>query len=101
MVSAVASNPFPVLPIEVLISPVPRIIWIELSSKCPFDCIFCSRRTLHGDGEFMEMGLYRELLASLRDPDVIRLNYSGESIHHPDVMEAISLASRTGAFWSW
>jgi radical SAM protein with 4Fe4S-binding SPASM domain len=96
--SVAASNPFTVLPIETLTSPVPRILWIELSSKCPFDCIFCSRKTLHGDGKFMEMSLYRELLASLRDPEIIRLNYSGESIHHPDLMEAISLASATGAF---
>lgn len=96
--SATPSNPFPVLPIEVLTLPVPRILWIELSSKCPFDCIFCSRKTLHGNGEFMEMGLYRELIQGLRDPEIIRLNYSGESIHHPDLMEAISLASGAGAF---
>jgi hypothetical protein len=22
----------------------PRILWLELTSKCPFDCIFCSRQ---------------------------------------------------------
>ena len=64
--SSIGSNPFSVLPVEVLTSPVPRILWMELSSKCPFDCIFCSRKTLHGNGEFMEMSLYRQLLRSLQ-----------------------------------
>ena len=22
--------------------PLPRVLWIELTSRCPFDCVFCS-----------------------------------------------------------
>jgi MoaA/NifB/PqqE/SkfB family radical SAM enzyme len=73
------------------------VLWIELSSKCPFDCVFCSRRLRHGAGVHMDMGLFSRIIADLDAPEIIRLNYSGESTHHPDLIEAIELASSTGA----
>ncbi len=76
---------------------LPRTIWIELTSKCPFDCIFCSRKHERGTGEHMEFGLYESLIGQLESPEVIRLNYSGESLHYPRLAEAIGLARRTGA----
>ena len=30
---------------------LPRILWIELTSRCPFDCVFCSRAILRGAGQ--------------------------------------------------
>ncbi len=83
---------------DAIATPAPRILWIELTSKCPFDCTFCSRRTVRGDGEHMDLALYRRLLADLDAPEIIRLNYSGESAHYPHLLEAIALAKRTGAF---
>jgi MoaA/NifB/PqqE/SkfB family radical SAM enzyme len=80
-----------------LFAPQPRSLWIELTSKCPFDCVFCSRKLLRGAGVHMDMRLYRRMLAELEAPEMIRLNYSGESTHHPQVMEAIRLAVATGA----
>ncbi len=61
-------------------APCPRVLWIELTSKCP-----------------MDMALYRRIVGELEAPEIIRLNYSGESTHHPHVIEAISRAARTGA----
>ncbi|HSB13923.1 MAG TPA: glycosyltransferase [Bryobacteraceae bacterium] len=75
----------------------PRVLWIELTSRCPFECIFCSRKTLRGAGRHMDFGLCRRILDQLRNPEVIRLNYSGESIHYPRLAEAIELAHATGA----
>lgn len=76
---------------------LPTEYWIELTSKCPFDCVFCSRAMLRGKGEHMDFQLYKSLIAQMRDPALIRLNYSGESIHYPDLSEAIALAKATGA----
>ncbi len=89
---------FPPLPIAALTCPTPRILWIELTSKCPFDCVFCSRKTLRGAGEHMDFDLYRSLIESLEEPEIIRLNYSGESAHYPYLIEAIELAHQRGAF---
>jgi radical SAM protein with 4Fe4S-binding SPASM domain len=83
---------------ELLTEPLPSILWIELTSTCPFDCIFCSRKLRRGNGEHMPFPLYRSLIEQLRDPRIIRLNYSGESIHYPFLVEAIELAGSTGAF---
>jgi Radical SAM superfamily. len=75
----------------------PRVLWIELTSKCPFNCVFCSRRLRHGNGVHMEMRLFERIIGELTEPEIIRLNYSGESTHHPGIIKAIRLASATGA----
>jgi radical SAM protein with 4Fe4S-binding SPASM domain len=78
-------------------APVPSTLWIELTSKCPFSCVFCSRRIRRGAGEHMDFSLLESLLADLENPECIRLNYSGESMHYPRLPEAIRLAKQTGA----
>ena len=35
---------------EFLAARTPRTLWVELTSKCPFDCIFCSRKMRRGAG---------------------------------------------------
>jgi hypothetical protein len=35
---------------DFLAARTPRILWVELTSKCPFDCIFCSRQLRRGAG---------------------------------------------------
>jgi len=82
---------------DLLTEPLPSRLWIELTSKCPFDCVFCSRRLRRGEGEHMDFALYRSLLGQLQFPEVICLNYSGESVHYPRLAEAIALARNTGA----
>jgi len=82
---------------EYLTAPTPKILWIELTSKCPFDCIFCTRRVRFGAGRHLDFDLFRRVIDDLDSPDFIGLNYSGESIHYPRLVEAIQLAASTGA----
>ncbi len=77
--------------------PLPRIAWIELTSKCPVDCVFCSRKAVRGTGEHMSFELYTRLLRELERPLVLRLSYSGESGHYPRLIEALDAAKGTGA----
>ena len=76
---------------------LPTVAWIELTSRCPYDCIFCSRKLLRGNGLHMDFPIYRGLIESLQKPEIIRLNYSGESVHYPHLIEAVRLAAGTGA----
>ena len=78
-------------------TPTPKTLWIELTSKCPFDCVFCTRKSRFGTGRNLDFDIYKRLIAELDSPDFIGLNYSGESIHYPHLQEAIELAVRTGA----
>ena len=80
-----------------LVDCYPRVIWIELTSKCPFTCLFCSRQHERGSGMHMDFDVYRRLVSQLYRPEIIRLNYSGESMHYPQLTEAIRLARATGA----
>ena len=75
----------------------PRKVWVELTSKCPVDCIFCSRRTLRGAGEHMPYGVFESLAGQISDPRMFCLNYSGESTVYPEIVPAIRLARATGA----
>ena len=76
----------------------PRTLWIELTSKCPFDCVFCSRKTRRGSGEHLPFPVYETLVRQLVDPRTLVLNYSGESTVYPGLIPAIQLARSAGAF---
>lgn len=73
------------------------MVWIELTSRCPLRCVFCSRETLRGAGEDMDFVLFEALVASLDRPEIIRLNYSGESGNYPRLIEAIGKAKSSSA----
>jgi MoaA/NifB/PqqE/SkfB family radical SAM enzyme len=75
----------------------PRILWVELTSKCPLDCVFCSRKTRRGAGEHMPYALFEALVRQVSDPRTLLLNYSGESTVYPELIPAIRLARSTGA----
>lgn len=77
--------------------PLPRILWIELTSRCPFDCVFCTRASLRGAGEHLDFALYQRLIGELVQPQIVRLNYAGESGHYPRLAEAVALAAASGA----
>jgi radical SAM protein with 4Fe4S-binding SPASM domain len=80
-----------------LASALPGILWVELTSKCPFDCVFCSRQLRRGTGQHLDFRLFQSLMGQLDHPEIIRLNYSGESTHYPHLEEAVRLAKSTGA----
>jgi len=77
---------------------VPKMLWIELTSKCPFDCVFCTRRVRFGTGQNLSFDVFERVIAELDAPDFIGLNYSGESMYYPRLLDAIALAKSTGAF---
>lgn len=75
----------------------PRILWVELTSKCPLDCVFCSRRLRRGAGSHLPFAVFDSLVGALEDPRKIMLNYSGESTVYPDLVAAIRRVRAAGA----
>jgi len=76
----------------------PRTLSVELTSKRPFDCVFCSRQLRRGAGQHLPFDVYTSLLDSLVDPRKFILNYSGESTVYPDLIAAIERTRSSGAF---
>jgi hypothetical protein len=76
---------------------MPKVLWLELTSKCLYDCIFCTRKSRFGSGRHLDFEIYKSLIGELEFPEFIGLNYSGESILYPDLIEAIKTANSTGA----
>jgi radical SAM protein with 4Fe4S-binding SPASM domain len=75
----------------------PRILWVELTSKCPLDCVFCSRQLRRGAGTHLPLAVFDSLVAALEDPRKFILNYSGESTVYPDLIAAIRRVRAAGA----
>ncbi len=84
--------------IDRITTPVPKVLWVELTSKCPFRCIFCTREVRWGTGQNLDFEVYRTLIEQLEEPEFIGLNYSGESIHYQHLIDVIELACSTGAY---
>jgi radical SAM protein with 4Fe4S-binding SPASM domain len=80
------------------VSQSPGILWVELTSKCPVDCVFCSRQARRGAGAHLPFTLYSALLDDLVEPRKFILNYSGESTVYPDLIPAIRRARASGAW---
>jgi GT2 family glycosyltransferase/MoaA/NifB/PqqE/SkfB family radical SAM enzyme len=72
-------------------------VWVELTSKCPFDCIFCSRKSRRGVGDHLPFSIFESLVRQVQNPRKFLLNYSGESTVYPHLIAAIQLARSTGA----
>ncbi len=83
--------------IDLWTSRLPTRFWVELTSTCPYRCRFCSRHRRFGAGRHLDYDLYRRFLDQLKNPEIIRLNYSGESLAYPRLREAIESAAATGA----
>ena len=98
MVIAAAGAPAMASVPELLAARTPRTLWVELTSKCPFDCIFCSRSMRRGAGQHLPFDVFAALVGSLADPRRLVLNYSGESTVYPDLIPAIQCARAAGAF---
>jgi MoaA/NifB/PqqE/SkfB family radical SAM enzyme len=78
-------------------SSMPTVLWVELTSTCLNDCVFCTRRERFGAGRHMDYVLYEKLIAELDEPDAIWLSHFGEPLYYPRLLDAISLAVKTGA----
>ena len=79
------------------LAPLPAEAAIELTSKCPFDCVFCTRTETRGAGQNMDYATFESVIRQLGKPSRIYLNAVGESVHYPRLGDAIRLAKSTGA----
>jgi MoaA/NifB/PqqE/SkfB family radical SAM enzyme len=61
---------------EFVTTNTPKVLWIELTSKCPFDCVFCTRKVRFGAGRNLDFEIFKRVIGELEEPDFIGLNYS-------------------------
>ena len=78
----------------------PVRLWVELTSHCNYRCIMCPNKDLNKtDKGYMDMALYTKIVdeASPHISD-INLAHRGESLLHPQVIEAIAYAKKKGLY---
>lgn len=79
---------------------LPIRLWVELTSHCNFRCIMCPNKDLSKqDKGFMDMALFQKIIDEARDFAFdINLAHRGESLLHPDIVEAARAARAAGLF---
>ena len=65
-----------------LVAPEPRGLWIELAPN---------------PGQTMDAALFRKILEQVERPEIVRLEYAGESSQYPRLLGAIDQAHSAGA----
>jgi len=79
---------------------MPVRLWVELTSFCNYRCIMCPNKDLEKEGKgFMDLALYRKIVDESKDfVFEINLAHRGESLMHPNLIEAISYAAKNRIF---
>ncbi|MBD3216131.1 MAG: radical SAM protein [Candidatus Lokiarchaeota archaeon] len=74
-----------------------RELLIELTDKCPFNCIYCSSDSNFLKDKFIKLTHLQEVISQAKfcDFDVIQLS-GGEPFLHPDIEEIIDLILNNG-----
>lgn len=64
----------------------PKRITIELTNKCNLDCVFCPRRFMESEIDFMDKELFCKIIDELQSyPETVIVPFfRGESLLHPD-----------------
>jgi len=78
----------------------PIRLWVELTSFCNYRCIMCPNKDLKKqDKGYMDMDLYRKIVDQAA-PHVFDINlaHRGESLLHPEIIEAVSYAKKRGLY---
>ena len=79
---------------------MPIRLWVELTNFCNFNCIMCPNKDLKKkDKGYMDMDLYRKIVDEAREFIFdINLAHRGESLLHPEIVEAIKYAKQSKIF---
>lgn len=78
----------------------PVRLWVEMTSHCNYRCVMCPNKDLtRTDKGYMDMGLYKKIVDEA-SPFVFDINlaHRGESLLHPQIIEAIAYAKKKGMF---
>jgi radical SAM protein with 4Fe4S-binding SPASM domain len=79
----------------------PREVFIEPTNHCNLSCVMCPQsRGLKRKKGYMDMELYKKVIAEIKDFNLRRLNLfmSGESVLHPRLVEMIKIAKETDIY---
>lgn len=87
-----------------IVAPFPLNVDIEVSSHCQIKCTHCFRQHMDiGENQFMDFALYKSIVEECGRHGLFTLKFSmrGEPLLHPDIVEMVSLAKRSGIREVW
>ncbi len=91
------------LPLNMIVSDFPIHLDIEVTSFCNLACPFCPRTIQLKEGTFpsvkhIDLNLYKKLIKEGAEKGLasVKLNYLGEPLMHPDIIEIIRFTKEQG-----
>jgi len=78
----------------------PHIEQIELTNACPYNCLMCPRpRNMTRPIGFMDLNLFQDICEQIAPyQKFLSLHHFGESLLHPQLPEAVSIAASFGLY---
>ena len=78
----------------------PVRLWVELTSLCNYRCIMCPNKDMNKEAHgYMDFALYKKIIDEAADFAFdVNLAHRGESLLHPQIVEAILYAKSKGLF---
>ena len=78
----------------------PVRLWVELTSFCNYRCIMCPNKDLKKEDKgYMDFDLYKKIVDEAQDFAFdINLAHRGESLLHPQLVEAVTYAKKHGLY---
>ena len=79
---------------------MPVRLWVELTSDCNYRCVMCPNKDLPGEERgHMDMDLFRKIIDEAAGfVFEINLAHRGESLLHPEFIEAVTYAKSKGIY---
>ncbi len=75
-------------------------LYIEITTACNLECRMCERRAWDEPVGSMSLKSFADLMAQLQEfptPPTVHLGGYGEPMYHPDFLEMVQLAKKSGA----
>ncbi len=78
----------------------PVRLWVELTSRCNYRCVMCPNKDMNEEAHgTMDFALYKKIIDEAADFIFdVNLAHRGESLLHPQIVEAIVYARSKGLF---
>lgn len=87
-----------------IVASFPLNVDIEVSSRCQIKCDHCFRQYMDiGENDLMPLEMYKKIAAECGRQGLFTLKFSmrGEPLMHPDIVEMVAFAKKTGVREVW
>lgn len=79
---------------------LPKYVHIEVTNICNYKCRICARESMKRNKGVMDVKLYKQIIDEISELGIprVRLQFYGEPLIHPNIIEMIDYAKQGGLY---